>query len=138
MITGNRSMLLNTYGSLAWPYHCPESNSPLHTMNQCYDRIPIFYKRVVAFVDPITLQTYPNANLQNYSDRIKNLFQLDMDDKDSWFTIIPSPAFYGPKDIKPMITRFFLDQKMRKCSPLNTSQNFGKTSSSAQRLVMPS
>ena len=113
MLTGNRSMFLNTDGSLAWLYHCPESHSPLHTMNRCYDRIPIFYKGVVAFVDPITRQTYPNANAQNCSDRIKNLFQLDMEDKDSWFTLTPSPehrdrpAIFGPKDIQPMITRSF-------------------------------
>ena len=33
MLTGNRSMFLNTDGSLARLYHCPESHSPLHTMN---------------------------------------------------------------------------------------------------------
>ena len=82
-------------------------------MNQCYDRIPIFYKGVVAFVDPITRQTYPNANVHNCSDRNKNLFQLDMEDEDYWFTHIPSPehrdrlAIFGPKDIQPMITRSF-------------------------------
>ena len=40
MLTGNRSMFLETDGSLAWLYHCPMVHSPLHTMNQCYDRIP--------------------------------------------------------------------------------------------------
>ena len=39
MLTGNRSMFLETDGSLAWLYHCPLVHSPLHTMNQCYDRI---------------------------------------------------------------------------------------------------
>ena len=40
-------------------------------------------------------------------------FQLDMEDKDSWFTLTPSPehrdrpAIFGPKDIQPMITRSF-------------------------------
>ena len=41
MLTGNRSMFLETDGSLAWLYHCPMVHSPLHTMSQCYDRIPI-------------------------------------------------------------------------------------------------
>ena len=41
MLTGNRSMFLETDGSLAWLYHCPMVHSPLHTMNQCYDKIPI-------------------------------------------------------------------------------------------------
>ena len=39
MLTGNRSMFLETDGSLAWFYHCPLDISPLHTMNQCYDRL---------------------------------------------------------------------------------------------------
>ena len=61
MLTGNRSMFLNTDASLAWVHHCPESHSPLHTMNQCYDRIPIFYKGVVAFVDiqPMITRSFP-------------------------------------------------------------------------------
>ena len=41
MPTGNRSMFLETDGSLASLYHCPLVHSPLHTLNQCYDRIPI-------------------------------------------------------------------------------------------------
>ena len=31
MLTGNRSMFLETDGSLAWLYHCPLVPSPLHT-----------------------------------------------------------------------------------------------------------
>ena len=34
MLTGNRSMFLNTNGSLAWLYHCPLRRSPPHVMNQ--------------------------------------------------------------------------------------------------------
>ena len=41
MLNGNRSLLLETDGSLAWLYHCALVHSPLQTMNQCYDRIPI-------------------------------------------------------------------------------------------------
>ena len=59
MLTGNRSMFLKTDGSLAWLYHCPLVHSPLHTMNQCYDRIPILYEGKIQFVDPITRQRYP-------------------------------------------------------------------------------
>ena len=57
MLTGNRSMFLSTDGSLAWLYHCPLMRSPPHVMNQCYDKIPIFYKNAIFFVDPITRQT---------------------------------------------------------------------------------
>ena len=108
MLTGNRSMFLETDGSLAWLYHCPKVHSPLHTMNQCYDKIPILYEGEIRFVDPITWQTYPDAVPQNCSDRIKNLFQLDMDQEDSRCTLTPGivhqdrPAIFGPKKITPM------------------------------------
>ena len=79
MLTGNRSMFLETDGSLAWLYHCPMVHSPLHTMTHCSDRIPILYEGEIRLVDPIIRQTYPDAVTQNRSNRIKNLFQLDMD-----------------------------------------------------------
>ena len=103
MLTGNRSMFLETDGSLAWLYHCSMVHSPLHTMNQCYDKIPILYEGEIRFVDPITRQNYPDAVRQNCSDRIKNLFELYMDQKDSWYTLTPgivhqdTPAIFGPK-----------------------------------------
>ena len=108
MLTGNRSMFLETDGSLAWLYHCPKVHSPLHTMNQCYDKIPILYEGEIRFVDPIRRQTYPDAAPQNCSDRIKTLFQLNMDQEDSWYTLTPGivhqdrPAIFGPKKITPM------------------------------------
>ena len=86
MLTGNRSLFLETDGSLAWLYHCPMVHSPLQTlqtMSQCYDRIPILYGGEIRFVYPITRQTYPDAVTQNCSDRMKNVFQLDMDQEDS-------------------------------------------------------
>ena len=105
MLTKNRSMSLETDDSLAWLYHCPLVHSPLHTMNQCYDRIPIVYEGQIQFVDPITRQTHPAANIQNCTDRIKNLFQFDLDQEDSWYTLTPGivhqdrPAVFGPKDV---------------------------------------
>ena len=108
MLTGNRSMFLSTDGSLAWLYHCPLMRSSPHVMNQCYDKIPILYKNAIFFVDPITRQTYPDAQVQNWSHRIKNLLQFDMEDEDSWFTITPKldhrkrPAIFGPKDVTPV------------------------------------
>ena len=79
MLTGNRSTLLETDSSLAWFYHCPLVHSPLHTMNQCYDRIPILCEGQIQYVDPITRQTHPAANIQNFTDRIRELYQIDMD-----------------------------------------------------------
>ena len=105
MLTGNRSMFLETDGSLAWLYHCPLVHSRLHTMNQCYDRILILYEGHIQFIDPITRRTHAAADLQNCTDRIKNLFQFDMDQEDSWYTLTPGlvhhnrPVAFGPKDV---------------------------------------
>ena len=113
MLTGNRSMFFSTDGSLAWLYHCHLMRSPPHAMNQCYDKIPIFYKNAIFFVDTITRQTYPDAQVQNCSDRIKNLFNFDMEDEKSWFTITPTlehrkrPAVFEPKDVTPVSKRAF-------------------------------
>ena len=52
-------------------------------MNQCYDRIPIPYEVQIEFVDHITRQTDPAVFLQNFIDRIKILFEFDMDHGDS-------------------------------------------------------
>ena len=113
MLTGNRSMFLSNNGSLAWLYHCPLMRSPPHLMNQSYDKIPIFHKNAIFFVDPITRQNYPDAQVQNCSDRIKNLFQFDMEDESSWFTITPTledrkrPAVFRPKDVTPVSRKVF-------------------------------
>ena len=113
MLTGNRSMFLETDGGLAWLYHCPLVHSPLHTMNQCYDRIPILHEGQIQFVDPITRQTHPVANLQNCTDRSKNLFQFDMGQEDSCYTLTPGivhqdrPAVFGPRDVSPVAVHSF-------------------------------
>ena len=113
MQTGNRSMLLQTDGSLAWLYHCPQVHSPVHTMNQCYDRIPIVYEGQIQFVDPIAQQTHPAANLENCTDRIKNIFQFDMDEEDSLYTLTTGivnqdrPAVFGRKDVSPVAVDYF-------------------------------
>ena len=113
MLNGNRSVFLSADGSLSWLYHCPLMRSPPHLINQCYDKIPIFYKNAILFVDSITRQTYPDAQVQKSSDRIRNLFQLDMEDENSWFTITPSmehrkcPAVFGPKDVTHVSRRAF-------------------------------
>ena len=56
-------------------------HSALQIMLQCYDKIPKLHEGEIRFVDPITRQTYPDAVPQNCSDRIKNLFQLNMDQR---------------------------------------------------------
>ena len=107
MLTGNRSMFLETDGSLARLYSCPQVRSPLRTLNQCYDKIAILNKGQIQFVDPNNRQTSPDILPQNCSDPIKNLFQMDMDmdQKDSWYSLTPEithrdrPAVFAPQDI---------------------------------------
>ena len=113
MLTGNRSLFLDTDGSVAWLYHCPKILSPLHTRNQWYDKIPILYRGQILFVDLIFRHTYPHAMVQNYKDLIKNLFQLDMDQEDSFYTLTAGivhqdkPAIFGPQDINPVSFHIF-------------------------------
>ena len=113
LLTGNRSMLLETNGSSAWLYQCPLVHSPLHTMNQCYDQIPKLYEGQIQFVDPILRQTLTTGNLQNCSDRIKNLFQFDIEQEYSWYTLTPGtvhqnrPAVFGPKSVSPVAVLSF-------------------------------
>ena len=82
-------------------------------MNLCYDKIPILYRGQIQFVDPITLQTFPHVTTQNCSDRMKNLFQLDMDQENSWYTLTPGivhqdkPAIFGTQNISPVASRSF-------------------------------
>ena len=102
MLIGKRSKFLETDGSLAWLYSCPQVRSPLHTINQCYDKMAIPYKGQIQFVDPTTRQTFPDAMSQNYSHPIKDLLQMDMDQKDSWYSLMPeianrdTPAVFAP------------------------------------------
>ena len=83
-------------------------------MNQCYDRIPILYEGQIQFLEPIRRQTHPVANIQNCTDRIEHLFQFDMDQADSWYTLTPGivhqdrPAVFGPKDNSPVAVHSFL------------------------------
>ena len=111
MLTGKTSMFLETDGSLAWLYSCPQVRSALHTLNQCYDKKPILYKGQIQFVDPITRQTLPDALPQNCPDPIKKLFQMDMDQNDYWYSLTPEithrdrPAVFAPKDISPFTTQ---------------------------------
>ena len=84
-----------------------------HVMNQCSDEILTLYKIAIFFVDPFTRQTYPDAQFQNCSNRIRNLFQFVVDDENPWFTITPTlehrkrPAVFGPKYVTPVSRRAF-------------------------------
>ena len=105
LLTGNLTMFLDTDGSVAWLYHFPKVRSTLRVMDKCYDKIPIFYENRAHFVDPITRRTFPSANEISCQHATQNLFQLDMDNDDSWYNLIPRTVVHN----KPLVfsrTRF--------------------------------
>ena len=108
MLTRNWSVFLETAGNLASLFHFPLAHSPLHTMNQCYERIPILYENQIRFGDPITRPTHTAADLQKCTDWIKNLFQFGKEQKHSWYTLTPDivhqdrPAVFWPKNVTPV------------------------------------
>ena len=91
MLTGNRSMFLDTDGSIAWLYHCPPKMSSLKILDRCYDRIPIDYEGQTHFVDPITRQTFTFATEIPCQGTYKNMFQLDLEAEKSWYKLSPAP-----------------------------------------------
>ena len=44
VLTGNRSMLLDTDGSVAWLCHCAKFRSTLRVMEKCYEKVPLLYE----------------------------------------------------------------------------------------------
>ena len=91
----------------------PQSSLDSPHDEPCYEKIPILYRGQIQFVDPITRQTYPHAMAQNGFDCIKNLFQLDMDQEDSWYTLTPfivhedKPAVFELQDVSPVASHTF-------------------------------
>ena len=84
-----RSMFIKTNGNVARLYNCPEIHSPLQILSKCFNRIPNLYEDEKHFVDPISRQTFTEAKEQLCSDKRSNLFQLDVDDDNSW--VEPTP-----------------------------------------------
>ena len=106
MLTGNRSMFLDTDGSVAWLYHCPKLLSPLTVLDKCYDQIPILFERTTKFVDPITRQTYDFASEILCLGDYTNVFQLDLENDKSWHQLLPDPLpFKKPLLFKPTVFR---------------------------------
>ena len=121
ILTGNRFIFSETDGSFAWLYHCPNVHSPLHPMNQYFDRIPILYEGEIRFFDLITWQTYPDAVTQNCSGWTKHLFELDMDQENPWYTLTPRMvhqdklSLFGPEMSYQWQHSLSLDYRMQAC-----------------------
>ena len=91
MLTGNRSMFLDTDGTVVWLYHCTEFLSPLKVLDKCYDRIPILFERIAKFVDPIKRQTYYSASEIPCLGDYTNVFQIDLENDNSCYQLLPDP-----------------------------------------------
>ena len=103
-ITGNRSMFVKTNGNVAWLYNCREFHSPLQILNKCYNRIRILYEDEIHFVDPISRQTFTEAEEQFCFEKHSNFFQIDVDDDNSWVELTPQiTKVRGPALFKPHI-----------------------------------
>ena len=65
----------------------------------------MLYEDQIQLVDPITRETHPAAKLQNCTDRIKNLFQFDIDQEALRFTLTlvilhqDRPSVLGPTHV---------------------------------------
>ena len=101
MLTGNRSMFLDTDGSVAWLYHCPKFLSPLKVLDKCYDRIPIMFEWSTKVVDPITRQTYDFASEIHCLGDYTNVFQLDLEKDNSRYQLLPEPMPFN----KPLLSK---------------------------------
>ena len=94
LLTGNRSNFLYVEGSTAWLYDCPYFLSPLYKADRCFDRIPIYFKDTLKYVDPTTRQTNDYALIIACDINPRNIIELDPDSDYQDFYIL------GPKPIK--------------------------------------
>ena len=85
MLFGNRSMILNTGGSVAWLYHFPNIFSPLRVLDSFFDRIPSLLERTTKFVAPVTRQTYESSPEISFLVDYTNVFHLDLEKDNSSF-----------------------------------------------------
>ena len=105
MLTGNSSMFLDTDGGVAWLYHCPKFLSPIRVLDKCYDRIPILYERATKLVDLFTRQTYEFTSEIPCLGENTNVFQLDLENDNSWYQLLPDPMpfnkslFFKPTEL---------------------------------------
>jgi hypothetical protein len=102
ILTGKREAFFETTGSVGYLYKCKLMFSPLKVIkNRCFNRIPIDTGGLTLFVDPLTRQTFDFAEEIYCKPSIKNIFQLDEKDENSWYLLSPQPIhFTAPKQFR--------------------------------------
>ena len=94
LLSGNRSNFIDYGGNVLWYYTCTKKESPLYVFDdkRCYNRIPIFYKNKVHFVDTHSLITYFwDTAVPCGSKNSHNIVQLNPDE-DQYYLLTPYPT----------------------------------------------
>ena len=100
LLTGNRSNFPKVEGSTAWLYDCPHFISPLYKADKCFDRIPIHYREIIMYVDPITRQTFNYATPTECESNPQKIIELDPDaDDGDFFVITPDQLKREPQQM---------------------------------------
>ena len=68
-------------------------------LDKCYDRIPISFERTTKSKDPITRQTYDFASQIPCLGDYTNVFQLNLENDNSWYQLLPDPVPFN----KPLL-----------------------------------
>ena len=105
MLTGNRSMFLDTDGAVGWLYHCPKKFHLLKFSKNALIEYRSFTmgEQCLSTLLPAKLFLLPKKYIALVAT--KNAFQLDLDDKLSWYQLMPAPIpfktplMFAPHDI---------------------------------------
>ena len=89
LLTNNRTTYFEINNAIAYSYQCIEQKTAVYEQTQCYNKIPIYYKNELWFIDPVTRQTHKNANKISCDNNLQNLFHFDTDNPLSWYRLSP-------------------------------------------------
>ena len=62
--------------------------SLIYIAEQCYDKVPVYYRDTVMYVDPISRQTFEYGNQIPYESNPQNVISLDPDTNQYY---VPTP-----------------------------------------------
>ena len=97
LLSGNRSNFIDYEGNILWYNTCTKKVSPLYVFEdkRCYERIPIFYKSKVHFVDTRSQRVYFDTAVPCRSENSHNIVQLNPDE-DKYYLLTPYPKLMQP------------------------------------------
>ena len=78
LLAQNRCNFLNVKDSTPGLYDCPHELSLLLKVEQAYDKIPVSYLDTVMYVDPITRQTFNDANQISCKNNPQNMILINI------------------------------------------------------------